>query len=83
MENTSNNVSGQPVQQLNVPANQQVVPQQTGDPLLTEKHLPEDLDTLWNNWKCLQCGYVYEGQKPLSVCPRCGNSDPDKFDDPS
>lgn len=58
-------------------------PDNTADPLLTDKILPEDLDARWSNWKCLQCGFVYEGQKAVSKCPRCGNDDPDKFSDPS
>lgn len=43
--------------------------------------VPEDLDNRWLRWKCLVCGYVYEGVTSLSECPKCGNSDPDKFDD--
>jgi rubrerythrin len=42
---------------------------------------PEDLDDRWLRWKCLMCCFVYEGQKPLNVCPKCGNNDPDLFDD--
>lgn len=41
----------------------------------------EDLDSMWLRWKCLVCGYVHEGTTPLKVCPKCGNSNPDKFDD--
>lgn len=41
----------------------------------------EDLDSMWLRWKCLVCGYVHEGATPLKVCPKCGNSNPDKFDD--
>lgn len=41
----------------------------------------EDLDNMWLRWKCLVCGYLYEGATPLKVCPKCGNSNPDKFDD--
>lgn len=41
----------------------------------------EDLDSMWLRWKCLVCGYVYEGVTSLKVCPKCGNSDVDKFDD--
>ena len=44
-------------------------------------HLVEDLDSRWLRWKCLVCGYVYEGAVPVKVCPKCGNSDLDKFDD--
>lgn len=40
------------------------------------------LDSSWRRWKCLVCGYVYEGLSTgKMVCPRCGNSDPDKFDE--
>lgn len=46
------------------------------------EHLaPEDLDSRWLRWKCLVCGYVYEGVQRIKVCPKCGNEDPDKFDD--
>ena len=43
--------------------------------------VPEDLDVQWTRWKCLVCGYVYEGAGAPKVCPKCGNEDPDKFDD--
>lgn len=42
---------------------------------------PEDLDSRWLRWKCLVCGYLYEGVSGLKVCPKCGNEDPDKFED--
>jgi rubrerythrin len=42
---------------------------------------PEDLDARWLRWKCLVCGYLYEGVVRLKVCPKCGNDDPDKFED--
>jgi rubrerythrin len=42
---------------------------------------PEDLDARWLRWKCMVCGYVYEGAVPLKVCPKCGNDDPDKFEE--
>ncbi|MHC1716858.1 MAG: rubredoxin-like domain-containing protein [Candidatus Dojkabacteria bacterium] len=45
------------------------------------QEVPEDLDIRWLRWKCLVCGYVYEGATPLKICPKCGNEDPDKFDD--
>lgn len=41
----------------------------------------EDLDSVWMRWKCLVCGYVYEGATPLKTCPKCGNENPDKFSD--
>lgn len=41
---------------------------------------PEDLEERWMRVKCLGCDYLYEGSKPIHVCPRCGNDDPDKFD---
>jgi len=44
---------------------------------------PEDLGDRWLRWKCLKCGFVYEGQQPLNICPKCGNDDPDLFDDAS
>ena len=42
---------------------------------------PEDLDNRWLRWKCLNCGYLYEGAKGLKVCPKCGNDNPDMFED--
>lgn len=42
---------------------------------------PEDLDSRWLRWKCINCGYVYEGMKELKKCPRCGNENPDLFED--
>jgi rubrerythrin len=39
------------------------------------------LDSRWLRWKCLVCGYVYEGVMRLKECPKCGNKDPDKFED--
>jgi rubrerythrin len=59
-----------------------------GDPVASEKLgydlndvAPEDLDSRWLRWKCLVCGYVYEGVMRLKECPKCGNKDPDKFED--
>lgn len=49
--------------------------------LVTKTDEKEDLDLTWSRWKCLNCGYIYEGRGKLITCPRCGNSDPDKFDD--
>lgn len=40
-----------------------------------------DYGTSIVRWKCLECGYVYEGFVPIRMCPRCGNIDPDKFAD--
>ena len=40
-----------------------------------------ELDAKWIRWKCLVCNYSYEGAQPLKQCPRCNNSDPDKFED--
>ncbi len=42
---------------------------------------PDDLDTRWTRWRCLVCNYTYEGRNPLKKCPRCGNENPDKFND--
>jgi rubrerythrin len=60
----------------------------TGDPVASEKLgydvskiAPEDLDSRWLRWKCLVCGYVYEGVMKLKECPKCGNTDQDKFED--
>ncbi len=40
-----------------------------------------DYGTSIIRWKCLECGYVYEGFVPVHMCPRCGNINPDKFQD--
>jgi hypothetical protein len=56
-------------------------PVNTGEQYEVEKLAPEDLDVQWTRWKCLVCNYIYEGSKPLKKCPRCGNEDPDKFED--
>ncbi len=78
-------VSDQPISNLEpvnsvassppAPATNTVTPTQPTTPTI-----PEDLDLRWHSWKCLVCGYFYEGHAKKSVCPRCGNSDPDKFD---
>lgn len=40
------------------------------------------LDSSWRRWKCLVCGYVYEGLfSGKMICPKCGNDNPDKFDE--
>lgn len=66
--------------------NQSNTPQQSKPPIKGEEYKknslnPEDLDERWLRWKCLKCGFMYEGQKPVNVCPKCGNNDPDLFDD--
>ena len=48
---------------------------------MDEQFLDQNLETAWTRWKCLVCGYVYEGSESLTQCPRCGNTDPDKFAD--
>lgn len=40
-----------------------------------------DLITEWNSWKCLKCGYVYEGHQLKLKCPRCANEDTRLFQD--
>lgn len=45
-----------------------------------EQNMPE-VSTEWRRWKCLQCGLVTEGSQVITKCPRCGNSDPDRFED--
>lgn len=41
----------------------------------------DDLSSTWQRTKCTACGFLYEGTKMLTVCPRCGNTDPDKFEE--
>jgi len=41
----------------------------------------EDLEVNWRRWKCLVCGYVYEGTDTRMKCPKCGNEDINKFQD--
>lgn len=76
-------VADQAIAQPKAPVQSPQALENAADPLLTDKVLPDDLEARWSNWKCLQCGLVYEGQKAVSKCPRCGNEDPDKFSDPS
>lgn len=63
--------------------NQGVVP--TDVPMEFNKQNPnvqrEDLDVVWSRWRCMVCGYVYEGMEQMKKCPKCGNSNSDKFDD--
>lgn len=77
--NTSN-----PVTQPTNPSEQVPVAnpnQLAGDQYQKEETNPEDLDSRWLRWKCLNCGYVYEGIKELKKCYRCGNENPDLFGD--
>jgi rubrerythrin len=53
----------------------------TSTQILPETINPEDLDSRWLRWKCLNCGYLYEGMQELRKCPRCGNENPDLFED--
>ncbi|MBN1373819.1 hypothetical protein JW962_00595 [Candidatus Dojkabacteria bacterium] len=39
----------------------------------------EELELRWRRYKCLVCGFLYEGNHPLKKCPKCGNDDSDKF----
>ena len=48
--------------------------------LPTDEH-PEDLDQRWRRLKCLVCGFLYEGMKRITKCPKCGNEDLDKFEE--
>ncbi len=41
----------------------------------------EDLEINWRRWKCLICGYLYEGTDIQMRCPKCGNEDKEKFMD--
>ena len=43
--------------------------------------LGEDFEICWKRWKCLVCGYLFEGVDIEKRCPKCGNADPDKFID--
>ncbi len=54
---------------------------QTPSSNVADEFATQDLEVSWLRWKCLNCGYVYEGAEPIRQCPRCGNNDPDKFDD--
>lgn len=42
---------------------------------------PDDLQVTWVRTRCMVCGFVYEGKEPLVKCPKCGNEDPDKFEE--
>ncbi|MGI6423566.1 MAG: rubredoxin-like domain-containing protein [Candidatus Dojkabacteria bacterium] len=58
-----------------------VDPNPTDTVVMDDEYNPEDLDDRWLRWKCLSCGYLYEGVKELKKCPRCGNENPDLFED--
>ena len=78
MEDISNSVNNNPIPPV-VDPTQHVSPQ--GKEFEVKALNPEDLDSMWLRWKCLNCGYVYEGTTELKKCPKCGNENPDKFGD--
>ena len=78
MEDTLNKVNNNPTPPV-VDPTQHTVGQ--GKEFEVKALSPEDLDSMWLRWKCLNCGYVYEGVTELKKCPKCGNEDPDKFGD--
>ncbi len=41
----------------------------------------DGLDVMLLRWKCLSCGYLYEGFENVKKCPKCGEEDSDKFSD--
>ena len=43
--------------------------------------LNDDLAINWKRWKCLVCGFLFEGTDIKKKCPKCGNEDPEKFED--
>ena len=51
------------------------------DVLITNDTKMEDLEVNWRRWKCLVCGYMYEGTDTTMKCPKCGNEDLSKFQD--
>jgi len=67
--------SVKPVDKVN-----EVTPEVIEDVAQLDSVYPEDLNERWTSWKCLVCGYTYEGSENLTKCPKCGNEDPDKFD---
>lgn len=79
MDDTLNNGNTQvPNQDNNLDPTEHVPPTNT---LAIQDTNPEDLESRWLRWKCLNCGYLYEGMKELKKCPRCGNENPDMFED--
>jgi rubrerythrin len=67
-------------------SNDNIIPTSTPQQLATDQfnnntENPEDLDSRWLRWKCLKCGYLYEGIRELKKCPKCGNDNPDLFED--
>ena len=71
MENTTNDVN----------STQENEESSTPEVDVVDEFVSQDLEVSWVRWKCLNCDYVYEGAEKLQICPRCGNSDPDKFED--
>ncbi len=79
VSNNPNPVPNTPPQTPDVTQHINPVP---NDEYLVKEPPPHGLDSSWRRWKCLNCGYVYEGIfKGAMVCPKCGNADPDKFDE--
>lgn len=74
-------VIANPGDSINSAPTAQNVPVNTGEQYEVNELHPDDLDMQWTRWKCLVCNYIYEGARPLKKCPRCGNEDPDKFED--
>ena len=48
---------------------------------LTDKKFSDDLAAQWRRTKCLNCGYLHEGTEVIEKCPKCGNENPDKFEE--
>lgn len=80
MEDTSNNQSPQGAIGGQDDSNiQSSIPAVSNGSVDTEDPASAGLDTAWTRWKCMVCNFLYEGRTPLKECPRCHNSDPDKF----
>ncbi|MBN2100630.1 hypothetical protein JW710_01910 [Candidatus Dojkabacteria bacterium] len=61
----------------NPPSNPPAVPDPNA--YLTEKQNPEDLGSTWRRSKCSNCGFLYEGMKVPTKCPKCGKEGADLF----
>ena len=64
-----------------IPSTKSQIPSDQNVGLITDEINPEDLDLMWTRKKCSVCGFVYEGSRKIVICPKCGNEDPEKWDD--
>ena len=71
-----------PPEDSSTPASNSTPPASDGSSReLADNEFPNDLAAAWRRTKCMNCGYLHEGTEVLKKCPKCGNEDPDKFEE--